>query len=429
MIKVEEYKLPQHNLASQEYFTPKRLCLPLSQHTGAPAKPLVAAGDKIGQGQLIAEAAGLISANLHAPVSGKVIGIDFRPHPVLKKAPAIAIEVDNQPQTYQERPNIDSLTKDDLLNIVGDKGIVGMGGAAFPAQVKLKPPVEIDTLIVNGCECEPYLAADYRLMVENLKEIFKGIELVCRIIQPKEVVFAVEANKPEAIKGINLDISRKKFRIPKPRCLILQSRYPQGGEKQLIRAATGKKVPPGKLPLDVGCLVHNVATLFAIYQAVYFDKPLIERLVSFCGDALIQPKNIWLKIGTTLNELFQEKILEFKSEPKKIINGGPMMGLCLENLNYPVLKASGGFLFLNEPVKDLPEAPCIRCGRCVDACPMNLLPLEYAKRAKKKSYEHLERFNIADCIECGCCGYECPAKIPIVHYVKVAKEELRKLKS
>lgn len=428
MIKVEEHKLPQHDLASQKYLKPKKLYLPLSQHTGAPSKPLVDKGDSIEEASLIAQSDGFISANLHAPVSGKVIGIDPWCHPILKKAPALAIQPEGRPKDYSLRPNVDSLSKEDLLSVIASSGIVGMGGAAFPTQVKLKPPKPIDTLIINGCECEPYLAADYRLMIENFQEIFKGIEIVCRLIEPKEVIFAIEENKPQAIKNINLAINSKKFKIPQASCLVLKSVYPQGGEKQLIQAATKRKVPGGKLPLDVGCLVHNVATLFAIYQAVYLNKPLIERMVSFCGDALVTPKNLWVKIGTTLNELFQEKVLEFKTEPKKIISGGPMMGISLASLDYPVLKASGGFLFLTEAAADSTESPCIRCARCVDTCPMNLLPLEYPKRAKKEDYKALENLNISDCMECGCCAYECPAKIPIVHYIKVAKEGLLKTK-
>jgi electron transport complex protein RnfC len=259
-------------------------------------------------------------------------------------------------------------------------------------------------------------------MVENLQEIFRGIEVIVKIIEPRRVIFAVEDNKDEAIKNINLFRNTKDFNLPEIKLAILKSAYPQGGEKQLIYSTTKRKVSGGQLPLDVGCLVHNVATCFAIYEAVYFSKPLIERLVSFCGDALVSPKNIWLKIGTTLKELFDSKILEFKAEPKKIISGGPMMGIALSSLDYPILKGSGGFLFLNKPIKDQAEESCVRCARCVDACPMNLMPLEYTKRVKLEQYKALEEFNIADCIECGSCSYVCPAKIPLVHYIKTGKK-------
>jgi len=207
---------------------------------------------------------------------------------------------------------------------------------------------------------------------------------------------------------------------------ILKSVYPQGGEKQLILNTTRKKVPPKKLPADVGCLVFNVSTIFAIYEAVYLNKPLIERLVCFCGDALKNPKNIWVKIGTTLEELFNEKILEFAHQPKRIISGGPLMGLSLSSLKYPILKNSGGFLFIANDIENTIETPCIKCARCVDVCPMNLLPMEFAKLTKHQDYQKLSQFYIADCIECGCCAYICPAKIPIVHYTKIGKAELCK---
>ncbi|MFH1504346.1 MAG: RnfABCDGE type electron transport complex subunit C [Candidatus Omnitrophota bacterium] len=462
MIKIEEHKQPQHNLASEKYLTPKKLYLPLSQHTGAPSLSCVQKGDMVEEGDLIAKEAGFISCRLHAPAKGKVLNIDNWPHPNLKKTQTIILQCEPSSRQYNPRPNIEFLKKEDLLEIIKDKGVVGLGGAAFPTQVKLNPPKKIDTLIINGCECEPYLAADYRLMMENLEEIFQGIKIICRLINPKQVFFAIEGNKPEAIKRVNsyldsrLSLSRvnprggndsggvSRFRalipsraqvdtngndagcvenaLPNIKCVTLKPAYPQGGEKQLIYTITKRKVPGGKLPLDVGCIVHNVATCFSIYEAVYFNKPLIERLVSFCGDALVSPKNIWLKIGTTLKELFEEKILEFKVTPKKIICGGPMMGLALNNLDYPILKGNGGFLFLQNDLADIEESPCIKCGRCIDTCPMNLLPLEYVRQVKKEEYNNLNELNLKDCVECGCCAYGCPAKIPIVHYIKVGKK-------
>ncbi|MCK5494124.1 MAG: RnfABCDGE type electron transport complex subunit C, partial [Candidatus Omnitrophica bacterium] len=265
------------------------------------------------------------------------------------------------------------------------------------------------------------LSTDHRLMIENLKEIFIGIEIIAKLIKPKRIVFALEENKTEEKKQINFYINTRKFKLPKTELIILKTAYPQGGEKQLIYAVTKQKVPGGKLPLDIGCLVHNVATCFAIYEAVYLNKPLIERLVSFCGDSLVKPKNIWIKIGTTLQELFDQKILEFKNEPKKIISGGPMMGITLNNLDYPILKGNGGFLFLRDHVTEIKESECIRCARCIDVCPMDLLPQEYVKRVKNEEYDNLLDLNINDCIECGCCAYICPAQIPIVHYIKTGK--------
>jgi len=424
MIKLAEYKEPQHNLSSEKFLNPSKLYLPLSQHTGSPSIPCVGKGDEVNEGEVIAKASGVISAQLHAPRKGKVIDVVNWYHPTLKRAPTIILQCQDGKKEYfpKKNNNIELLGKEKILEAIASSGLVGMGGAAFPTHVKLSAAKKIDTLIINGCECEPYLACDYRLMIENMSEIFKGIELICKLINPKEIIFAIEENKLAAIKKVNLLINTKKFDLPPIRSFVLDTDYPQGGEKQLIQAITKKKVPPGKLPLDVGCLVHNVATCFAIYEAVCLDKPLIEKLVSFCGDALRAPKNIWVKIGTTLQELIDKKILEFKKEPKKIICGGPMMGIALESLNYPILKNAGGFLFLVDQVDDLKEEPCLRCSRCVDTCPMDLLPLEYVKRVKMEEYESLSEFHIVDCIECGCCAHGCPAKIPIVHYIKTGKK-------
>jgi len=422
MIEVKELKYPQHNLASDKYLEPKILHLPLSQHTGSPSTPFIKKGDRVNEADLIAKMSGFISVPLHAPSTGKVLNIDSWFHPNLKRATAITIKTENKQKEYTARKNPDELKKEELIKIIKESGIVGMGGAAFPTHVKLVPPKTIETVIINGCECEPYLAADQRLMLENSNEIFRGIEIICKLIEPKKVIFAIEDNKPEAIKKVNLLIHTKKFNLPDAKTEVLKSAYPQGGEKQLINSVTGKKVPGGKLPLDVGCLVHNVATCFAIYEAVYFAKPLIERLVSFCGDALVSPKNVWVKIGTSLRELFDNNILAFKKEPEMIISGGPMMGISLDSLDYPVLKGTGGFLFLGKKNEDLTETTCIKCARCIDACPMNLMPLEYAKRVKRGDYASLSAYNISDCIECGSCAYSCPAKIPLVHYVKIGKK-------
>ncbi|MCP4653228.1 MAG: electron transport complex subunit RsxC [Candidatus Omnitrophica bacterium] len=420
MIHVEEHKDPQQNLKSESFLLPKKLYLPISQHVGAPSKLLVKKGDEVNEGDMIADVNGFVSAALHAPASGKITEIKTISHPSLKQSQGIVLNCQHQQKQDSPRKNIEELTSEQLIEIVKNSGIVGMGGAAFPTHVKLKPPKEISTLIINGCECEPYLACDCRLMIEKIKEIFAGIDIIRKLINPKEIIFAVENNKPEAIKKINLAISTKKIGLSNVRLAIVESAYPQGGEKQLIKAVTAKEVPPAGLPFDVGCLVFNVATCFAIYEAVHFSKPLIERLVSFAGDALVKPKNVWIKIGTTLKELFDSKVLEFKVSPKVIVSGGPMMGVALTGLNFPILKGTGGFLFLANTSK-VDESVCLKCARCVDVCSMNLLPLEYSKLVKNNEFDSLDDFNINDCIECGCCAYSCPAKIPIVHYIKVGK--------
>ncbi len=421
MIRIKEFKEPQHNLKSEKFVNPKKLILPLCQHTGRPSTPCVKIKDEVEEGQLLAKEDGFISAQLHSPSKGKILNISNFNHPVLQKGNAIVVLCSPEKKSYSLRKHIDDLGNDEIVDIIKNNGIVGMGGAGFPSHVKLQPPKKIDTLLINGCECEPFLSTDHRLMIENLKEIFIGIEIIAKLIKPKRIVFALEENKTEEKKQINFYINTRKFKLPKTELIILKTAYPQGGEKQLIYAVTKQKVPGGKLPLDIGCLVHNVATCFAIYEAVYLNKPLIERLVSFCGDSLVKPKNVWVKIGTTLQELFDQKILEFINEPKKIISGGPMMGITLTNLEYPILKGNGGFLFLRNHVTEIKESACIRCARCIDVCPMNLLPQEYVKRVKNEEYNDLVDLNIKDCIECGCCAYICPAQLPIVHYIKTGK--------
>ncbi|MBD3263913.1 MAG: electron transport complex subunit RsxC [Candidatus Omnitrophica bacterium] len=422
MVVIEEHKHPQHNIKSQKFDNPDKLYLPVSQHTGKPASVCMEKGAEVEEGQLIARQNGYISACIHAPKGSKVTDITPWYHPNFGRMESLVLKCTKESKSYKTRSNVGGLYPEELLDIIQKKGIVGMGGAAFPTHVKLKPPKNIDTLIINGCECEPYLSADYRLMKENLKEICKGVELICRIVKPKKVIFALEDNKSDVAKKINLFSSIKKFNIPGLETTVLKSTYPQGGEKQLIFSTTRRKISGDKLPLDVGCIVQNVATCFAVYEAVYLDKPLIERMVSFCGDALEEPKNIWVRIGTTLQELFEKKILSFAGEPKKIISGGPMMGVTLDCLNYPVLKGTGGFLFLNRDAKNYEEQPCIKCGRCVDVCPMNLMPLMYAKMVKHEEFGRLNEFYIKDCIECGCCAYICPSRIPLVHYVKTGKK-------
>lgn len=422
MIHVVEHKEPQHSIASEKFHTPQKLYLPLAQATGKPSAPTCQLGQQVQEGELIAASDGLISANLHAPCAGKISAFEQWYHPALKRSSAIIIDCCPSPKTYPCVKSPDALTKEALLSCIQKAGIVGMGGAAFPTHVKLQPPKKIDTLIVNGCECEPYLATDYRLMVENTEEILRGVENVTRIVEPTKVIIALEDNKPQAIKNIRRIVSTKKYTLSGAEVVTLKAAYPQGGEKQLIDAVCARRVPGGKLPFDVGCLVQNVATCFAIYEAVFCAKPLIERLVSFAGDALVKPKNIWVKIGTSLKELFDNKILEFRVAPQKIISGGPMMGVALDGLEYPILKGTGGFLFLADGVAAFEETACIRCGRCADACPMRLLPLEYAKRIKRNEFDALHELYISDCMECGSCVYVCPARIPLVHYIKVGKK-------
>ncbi|MCF7886943.1 MAG: electron transport complex subunit RsxC [Candidatus Omnitrophica bacterium] len=428
MLNIAEHKNPQHNLETEKFLSAEKLYLPLSQHTGKPSKICVEKKQIVKKNQLIAKSDGFISASLHAPDKAEILEIKKHFHPKFGKIESIILKT--QLDDKQERhPNhsfdLEKKTKKDILTTIAEAGIVGMGGAGFPTQIKLNPPKKIDTLIINGCECEPYLASDHRLMIENLEEIFKGIAIISKLVEPKEIIFAVEENKEEAIKKINLFIHTRKVNTPKIKLKVLRSRYPQGGEKQLIYSLTKRKVSGKMLPFDVGCIVDNVATCFAIYEAGYLRQPLTRRIVTFCGDALVKPKNIWLNIGTTLGELIDKKIIEFKEKPKKIIFGGPMMGDAVVDLSTPILKTTSGILFLEKLPKEEEESACIRCGRCINYCPMDLMPLEYAKMVKEKKYKNLDDYYIKDCIECGCCSYICPAQIPIVDYIKLGKEKIK----
>ncbi|MCF7870159.1 MAG: electron transport complex subunit RsxC [Candidatus Omnitrophica bacterium] len=428
MLKIAEHKDPQHSFKAEKFLSAEKLYLPLSQHTGKPSKICVEKKQTVRKNQLIAKSDGFISASLHAPVKGEILEIKKHFHPKFGKIKSIILKTEldnNQDNSLNHSFDLEKTAKEDILTAIAEAGVVGMGGAGFPAQVKLNPPKKIDTLIINGCECEPYLASDHRLMVENLEEIFKGIGVISKLVRPKEIIFAVEENKEEAIKKINYFINTKKTNLPKVKLKILKSRYPQGGEKQLIYSLTKRKISGKMLPLDLGCIVDNVATCFAIYEAAYLRQPLTRRIVTFCGDALVKPKNIWLNIGTTLGELIDKKIIEFKEKPKKIIFGGPMTGDTVVNLSTPILKTTSGVLFLEKLPKEEEESACIRCGRCINYCPMDLMPLEYVKMVKNKKYKNLENYQIKDCIECGCCSYICPAQIPVLDYIKLGKEKIK----
>jgi len=353
MIRLEERKSPQENFFTQKFY-PKKVVVPLSQHTGKPARILVSKSQKVTIGQIIGEKDGFISSNIHSPITGKIIEIKDFNHHLLKRCKAILIESEKEEDFIkEERKDIESLNREDLLKIIEYSGIVGLGGACFPTHVKLSPPKKIDTLIINGCECEPYLTCDYRLMVEHTESIIKGIELVVRILNPQRVIIAIENNKPEAVKRFNSKLHTKKYNLPQTKVEILPSSYPQGGEKQLIYNLLKRKVPADGLPFDVGVVVQNVGTCFAIYEAIYFKKPLIERIITFAGSSLKEPKNLWIRVGTLISELFERGVLQFKHEPKKIILGGPMMGKTIESLDYPLTKGVSGVLFFSS--KDVEE--------------------------------------------------------------------------
>ena len=406
---------------------PPRLIVPLLQHIGAPCEPLVSSGGFVKRGQKIGEARGFVSAPVHAPTSGKVNKIDNFPHPLGRLLPAIEIEPDGSDEWAEEIQGIDdflSPSPDDLKAVIREKGIVGMGGAAFPTHVKLSPPQgkTIDTLIINGSECEPYLTADFRLMVEEPEKIIAGMRIMTTILGVKTLFIAIEANKPEAIHAMRDALGNESLAKVVP----LKVKYPQGAEKQLIKTLVNREVPSsGGLPMDVGVLVQNVGTAAAIFDAVRFGIPLVERVVTVTGEGIREPKNLRVRIGTPIGYLI-EACGGFMANPGKLILGGPMMGVSQYTTDIPVVKGTSGVLvFPATHVHVEDPRSCIRCGTCIRVCPMNLVPSGLALLAKRGLFDEAEKQYVLDCIECGSCAFACPAKIPLVHWLRYAKGEVQ----
>ncbi len=401
---------------------PLRVVIPMIQHTGAPCRPVVKIGDTVKKGQIVGRVAQFITSPVHASISGTVREIKEAPHPTAGKSVSVVIDSDGKDEwdtSLRGRKDAAGLTKEEITDIIKESGIVGLGGAAFPAHVKLKPPKKIDTVILNGAECEPYLTCDDRLMIERPAGVIKGLLLIMKALDVNKAVIAIESNKPNAVESI-----RGALKNPDIRLEVLPTKYPQGSEKQLIEAVLKKRVPPKGLPLDIGCVVHNTGTAVAIYEAVCEGRPLIERIVTLAGDCIKEPSNLKVRIGTSIKDLLDECGGAVK-EISKLIVGGPMMGIAQPTMDTPVIKGTTGVLFLSEDeARFFDETTCIKCGRCVDACPMNLLPSVYAKLVKKEKWEKLDDYNIDDCIECGACSYLCPGRIPLVQYVKTGKREL-----
>ena len=411
----------------------KRLSLPdqviisLSQHIGAPAKAVVQVGDTVLTGQKIAESAGTISAHIHSSVTGKVIGIADFPHPVSGRGEAIVIRREGEDRFFEyPKYTADSCDRETFLKVVAEMGIVGMGGATFPTHVKLAPPSwkKVDTIILNGAECEPYLTCDDRLMQEESGKVALGLLLMVKNTGAGSGVIGIEHNKPEAYRKM----SEACAPYQELRVEMVKTKYPQGAEKQLIDSLTGRKVPAGGLPLDVGIIVQNVGTAFAVYEAVYEGKPLIERAVTVSGEGMKETANFIARIGDTYERLINEAG-GMREEAACLISGGPMMGFAQYTPEQlPVLKGTSGILVMTR--KEIPrseESPCISCGACVTACPMKLLPTQLVTLVKNKKYEEAGEMNINSCIECGSCAYVCPSKIPLVQYVRLGKGALRKI--
>ncbi|HCJ66111.1 MAG TPA: electron transport complex subunit RsxC [Elusimicrobia bacterium] len=402
---------------------PKKVVLPLQQHTGVPCQPLVKVGDEVKVGQKIGDVNALISAPVHSSVSGKVVAIEPYLHPTGSIVSSVIIESDEKNTLSEEikpRANLENISLEEIKKIIREAGIVGLGGAAFPTHVKLSPPKEkkIDTLILNGAECEPYLTADYRLMVERTEEIISGMKLLMKALSVERGIIGIEDNKPEAIKTVGKAISEGNSL----KVVSLRTKYPQGSEKHLIKSILNREVPSGGLPLDVGVVVNNVGTAYAVYEAVVKGLPLIKRVVTVSGNGVKEPQNLEVKIGT----LFQDLISQcggFDGKIEKIIMGGPLMGIAQYTTEVPVVKGTTGILVLRDSGV-IQSRPCIRCGRCIDVCPVYLMPTMYALLVEHKKWEDAEKYNILDCIECGCCAYICPSRIPLVHYIKYGKTEL-----
>ncbi|MBN2038453.1 MAG: electron transport complex subunit RsxC [Spirochaetes bacterium] len=407
--------------------------IPLQQHIGKPAIPVVEIGDIVEEGQLIAKADGFISANVHSSVPGKVIEIAEYPTVYSKKGKCIVIEANgafSSSGKTQEKILWDCLDREALLQSISDAGIVGMGGAAFPTSVKLSPPKDkkIDTLIINGAECEPYLTVDDMLMKTFAEDIIEGIRILLKVLNIDRAYIGIEKNKPYAAGNLRKSIEDKGL-TDKITVVILKTKYPQGAEKQLIYSILKREVPSGGLPMEIGVVVQNVGTVFAVREAVVFGKPLFERFLTVTGKIVNRPGNYKVKIGTRISDIIEE-CGGLSEDPAKIIMGGPMCGITLFSDEVPVIKGTSGIIFLSDdeiPVEKY--GPCIRCGRCVAACPTNLLPCDLGTAVETERYDIVELLNPFDCIMCSACSFVCPSRRPLSHFIKTAQEKLRKRKS
>ena len=407
-----------------EMTLPQQVVIPLAHYIGAPSEAIVKKGDLVKAGQLIGKANGFISANVHSSVSGKVNKIDVQLDASGYKRPSVFIDVDGD----EWLENIDRsstiireclLPKEEILKKIQDAGIVGLGGATFPAHVKLSPPPgkKADVLIINAVECEPYLTCDHQLMLEKGEEIIVGITIIMKVLDVKRAVIGIENNKPDAIAHLSKIASQYKG----IEVVALKVQYPQGGDKQLIDAVIGRQVPSAALPIEVGAVVQNVGTTFAIYEAVQKNKPLIERVMTVTGKSATQPANYRVRIGTLLSEV----VTLAGGVPEgtgKIIGGGPMMGRSLMNLNVPMAKGSAGILFMpNEESVRKPMKNCIRCTKCVTVCPMGLEPFLLMNQSERNMWPEMEKERVMDCIECGSCSYTCPSNRPLLDYIRYGK--------
>lgn len=408
---------------------PKEVKIQLQQHLGAPAECIVKVGDDVKEGDLIGKASGLMSANVHASIQGKVKAI-VKEHTVSGfQSEMVVIEFSGSFKgeigAHNHKANWEQIDRENILKKIKAAGIVGLGGAAFPTHIKINPPQDktIKMIIANGTECEPYLTCDHRLMLEKGFEIIQGIKILQKLMRVDQAIIGIENNKLDAIQYMDA-LCQKENNID---ILPLKVNYPQGAEKQLIYAATDKEVPAGGLPMDVGCVVSNVGTLYSIYEAVVYEKPITDRVITVTGSIVNKPGNYKTRIGTTVRNLLEECGLA--EEPKKVIVGGPMMGFTQNNIDVPVVKGTSGVLVLSKKeARQLDERPCIRCGACIRACPMSLMPCTMKELTNTNLFKEVKAIGLLDCIECGCCSYVCPSKIPLVQYFRYGKVMLKNKK-
>jgi len=409
---------------------PGEIVLPVRQHIGAPARVIVEKGQQVKKGQVVAESGGFVSAPIHASVSGTVKAVETRLTPLGNKALSVIVESDGLDEWAENLDiprNISELSPEQLRNILRDSGLVGMGGAGFPTHVKLSPPADkpIDTVILNGVECEPYATCDHRLMLERPETVVEGLRIIMKILGVAKAYIGIEKNKPDAIRIMKQTVKN----YPGVKVAELRVRYPQGGEKQLIYAVTGRKTPAGGLPMDIGCVVQNVGTAAGIYEAVALGRPLIQRIVTVTGNGVRTPMNVMARVGDSFARLV-EFAGGYTEKASKLIMGGPMMGIAQFTDDVPVIKGTSCILILEDVFGDgARELPCISCARCVDVCPMNLLPTEIASYVEFERWDDLKGNGAMDCIECGCCSYICPAKRRLVERIKFGKMKLSEMRT
>lgn len=408
----------------------ERAYISMNQHLGAPAEPIVQKGDKVKVGQLIAKPTGFVSTCIHSSVSGTVASVE--PYADLAGNPVMTVIIDVEGDEWMEdidrTPDIVreiKLSQQEIIKKIADSGIVGLGGASFPTHIKLSPPPgkKADYLLINGAECEPFLTSDYRIMIEYPEQILIGAKIMMAALGVDKCLFGIEENKPEAIKTL----SSYSKQYPQIQIVTLKKKYPQGGEKQLIDALTGRKVPSKGLPIDAGAVVQNCGTALAVYEAIQKNKPLFEGIVTITGNCTEQQRNFRLRVGTPIIQML-DQIGRIPKEAAKVISGGPMMGKAIANLQAASVKSSSAILVLTEEeTKRKPEGNCIRCGKCIDACPMGLEPYLLNKLTRIGDFAALEQNKVYDCIECGCCLYTCPAYIPLLDYIRSSKAEVMKI--